>query len=747
MNMGRQESDLLEVLRADYSAEAAEHLHAMTAALLDLEKAASDEDRVRILEELGRQAHSLKGESRVVNYPAIEAVCQSLESVFAEWMRGYRPDGAEFDALHRVMDGVQAMRVGGGEGDPAPLIALIGHLAPVRARVPSATSQEESASVPAAPMGPVAPKVSGESRDTAEDTVRMPLARLEALLAQLEELLAVKLTLVKRSEALRAAVAMYERVSRDGKKILEEVTAAGKAGEGISQVTRDLIERNREGVAELRGALAALARESGQDTHAAGRLVDRLLDHSKRMLMLPCATLLGMIPKLVRDLSRAQGKEIETVVCGGDIEIDKRILQELKDAVIHLVRNAVDHGIEGSEERQRKGKMARGTIRVEVIPLDARKVELRVGDDGGGIDAHAVKQVAVRQGLLRSEEAAQMSETDSVNLIFKSSLSTSRVVTTVSGRGLGMAIVKERIDKLGGQIAVETGPGGTCFRMVLPLTLATSRGTFVAAGGRWFVIPSAGVERVGRVVAGNVSQEGGRREVTLGGARIPFVWLSEVLQYAPGPPLGECRSPIAYVVIGAAGGRLVLGVDEVLSEDEVLVKPFAKPLVKVPNMAGATVLASGRVVPVLSVSDLLNSSVRPAAKPLPRVGEAGGGVRKRLLLAEDSDICRTLFRHILEAAGFAVTATEDGRQAWEALQAGQYEAVVSDIEMPLMTGLELMARIRNDPRFATKPVVLITGLGSPEDQERGLELGANAYFVKGSMDQRGFIAALKEMVG
>jgi two-component system chemotaxis sensor kinase CheA len=283
--------------------------------------------------------------------------------------------------------------------------------------------------------------------------------------------------------------------------------------------------------------------------------------------------------------------------------------------------------------------------------------------------------------------------------------------------------------------------------MVLPLTLATFRGTFVEVEGQPFIIPSAAVERVGRAGRDQITEEADKTFITLAGLSAPFVRLPDVLEI---PVLDKGGGLLlVYVLLrDAAGRRVAFAVDKVLMEDEVLVKPFLKPLLRVRHLAGAAVLGSGKVVPVLNVGDIMKTAAYTITRrppPQPR-GPSVPVRRKRVLVVEDSIISRMLFKSILESAGYAVKTAVDGEEAWDALQSADYDVVVSDIEMPRLDGFGLTSRIRGDPRVADKPVILITGRSAPEDRVRGMEAGANAYIVKSSFDQSDLLEALRRVL-
>ena len=495
--------------------------------------------------------------------------------------------------------------------------------------------------------------------------------------------------------------------------------------------------------------MAALTRTAEQDRHAIGKLVDDLLEDSKKLLLLPFATLAAPFPKLVRDLCRDQGKEADLVIHGEEVEIDKRILEEMKDPLIHLLRNCVDHGIETPDERRRLGKPSRATITLAVSQVNGSKVELLVSDDGAGIDTDKVKESAVRHGLISAEEAARLDEPEARALIFQSEVSTSPIITRLSGRGLGLAIVREKAEKLGGEVSVESRPGlGTAFRIVMPATRATFRGILVEAAGRLLVVPTVQVERVARARPDDVQTVEGRETISFDGRAVALVQLADALELPPVERKDTPSAGVTVIVLGSGEQRIAFAVDAVLDEQEVLVKPLVKPLSRVRNVAAATVLGSGKVAPILNVADLLKSARKVAgAQARVAAGTAPAPAETRtILVAEDSITSRMLLKGILESAGYNVKIAVDGMEAFTLLRAERFDLVVSDVEMPRLNGFDLTARIRADKKLAELPVVLVTALETREDRERGIDVGANAYLVKSSFDQSNLLEAVRRLI-
>ena len=754
------DEDFLQKLREAFAIEAEEHLQAMTSGLLELEKAPPAPRQKEIIEAIFREAHSMKGAARAVTRPDIEAVCQALESVFAGWKKDAARASLEtFDVLNAALDLLGTLRtqpeVATGAPERHALQAMVGKVAELAAKPKPHTRRPPPAPHPpsAPPAGTPMPEdtAQGPERLVIAETVRVPTRKMDALLRRAEEMVAVKLTAAEHAAELLELGTALELWRKEWAKVRAAAPGATGLREGAAgERVREFLDWNEGHMRGLEKRLATFGKAAQRDERLVGAMIDDLLGDAKKLVMLPFASLLDLFPKLVRDLCRDIGKEVELVLHGREVEIDKRILEEMKDALIHLVRNAIDHGIETPAARVARNKPPQGRITLSVVRLDGNKLEIVVADDGEGIDAERVKAVALKSGAVTQAEAQHLGEAAVLGLIFQSGITTSRIVTEISGRGLGMAIVREKVEKLGGQIAIESSPhAGSSFRMLLPVTLATFKGILVDAGGQTFVIPTSSVERLARVRREEIQTVENRETILLEGRALAFAWLADVLEL----PRREMKEPSPHVetlVLGAAQQRIAFGVEAVHHEQEVLVKQLAKPLLRVRNIAGATVLGSGTPVLILNVADLLKSAVRAASafgarSAMPSAQERAARVH-HVLVADDSVTSRMLLKNILEAAGYHVTTAIDGIEALAAIRGGDFDAVVSDVEMPRMDGFELTEKIRAEKKSADLPVVLVTALGTREHRERGIDAGANAYIVKESFDQSNLLEVLGRLV-
>ena len=776
--MGTKDKELLKRLLTTFRVEAEEHVKAISSGLVEMERTSSPETQMEIIETVFREAHSLKGAARAVNLLKIEGTCQSLEGLFAQLKTQEIALSPElFDQLHLEVDTLGMLLR--AESTEADRVAEVGPLQ--RSATPDATNVTTTPARPPAvksaksvssrrlkvPQGENIPDPGpfGDQRQRLSETLRVPAAKLEALLRQAEELIPAKATAAQRVSELREISQALVSWETEWRKIRPHAsTVPSLAGEDAEhrsngrcpssnghaaaefRITRVMtyLERNEGALNSVKQKVAALTKHLEYDRRALDRRVDDLVEDVKRVSMLPFSALLEFFPKLVRDLSRDCGKDVELTIVGGEIETDRRILEEMKDPLIHLVRNCIDHGIETPKHREERGKPPRGSIRIAIFPKSADNVEIVVSDDGAGVDVQKVLAASVKLGLFSQQDGQEMDEQQTARLIFKSGVSTSSMITEISGRGLGLAIVREKAEKVGGAVSVETEPGvGTTFRLTLPLTLARFRGVLVRIDESLFVLPTRYVQSVLRVSRDEIKSAESRETIQISGRTASVVRLSDVLEITQTSTAVDPKGRIPVLVLVWAGEQIGFFVDEILDEQEVLVKSLGKQLPRVRNIAGAAVLGTGKVLPVLNVADLMHSAVKIARVSAALETEEAP---KSILVAEDSITSRSLLKNILEFAGYKVKTAINGAEAFTLLATGAFDLVVSDVEMPRMSGFELTARIRADERLAQLPVVLVTGLDSSEDRERGVDVGANAYIVKGSFDQGNLLEVVRRLI-
>lgn len=693
-------------LRGLFKIESAEHLQRLDQCLLNLEKEPRNPD---LLSEALREAHSMKGAAHMLGLSDIETLSHRLEDILAGANRGeilLAP--ALLDGLSRGLEALRRLALEAITGEASGVVAMqvLAELrkdmkaVEVQADVPAPAEEKE-----AAPPGAAAP---ARVEDFHIATIRVETRKLDALLAQVGELTVAKIRIARRLMELD--------------EVIDVGQAGGKAGELLRQ---------------LRGALH-------EDSSRLDFTAAELEDGVRAMRLLPLSMLFSLFPRLVRDLAREQAKEVRLLIEGGETTVDKRVIEELKDPLMHILRNAVDHGLELPAERSRMGKPVLGTIRLRAFQSAAGTV-IEIQDDGVGLNADTIRKTALKRRLCSAAELAALSPEAVADLIFVSGFSTSAFVTDVSGRGVGLDVVRKNVERLKGTARAVGEPGrGLLIRIELPLTLATARVLILSAARAVYALPVEAVRTIRRVHRQEIFTIEGKEAFLLGDRPVSLARLADLLEFSSGSDPEKNLFPCVVLAIGEE--YLGLLVDDVLDEQEIVLKPHGALLHRVRNISGATILGTGEVCMVLNHADLLRSARRRVAPAPAEQPAAEEEVRKKsLLLAEDSLTTRTQMRRILEGAGYEVVTAVDGLDAYTQLGTRPFDALVSDILMPNLDGLSLTAKIRREKKYHELPVILVTSLASEEDRRRGVEAGANAYITKPAFDQKVLLDALRRL--
>jgi len=584
--------------------------------------------------------------------------------------------------------------------------------------------------------------------------VRVPAEKLDALLTYSGELLVARRRVESRTselDAIREFLGRWKTERRRCDRALRTLKLAengGRCGVPSMAGTGDgkllprpaavVLGQIDDNLRRLEKDLERFAMVLTSDGRQLDQVADLLDDAVRRLRMLPFAEACQGLDRLVRDLARASGKEVVLLVEGGQVELDRSILEGLRDPLYHLVRNAVDHGIETPDQRQAAGKLAQGRITLAAA-LRGTQVEVVVADDGRGLDLEAVRQ----QGLGEPPD-----ERDLASCIFLPGFSTASLITSVSGRGVGLDVVKSQVELLHGTIDLSFTAGqGTRFALAVPLTLTTLRALLVEAGEQTFAWASTNVQRLVRIGPDDIRMVGGREMLVNGKSLLPMASLAETLGL-PATTAAGAGGKRPGLIVAAAERRMVFVVDELIAEQEIVVKGLGDRIRRVRNFSGATILPSGRIALVLNAAALIRAamsqSVGPTPAPVPAM--TGSLARKRLLVVDDSVTTRSLEKSILEAAGYEVVTAADGEAGWKLLQERDVDLVITDIEMPRMDGFELTEAIRRSKRSHELPVILISARSSDRDKARGIEVGADAYIVKSTFDQKELLEALGQLL-
>lgn len=792
-------------LRDLFQAESEEHLQKLDEGLLYLERHPDD---AATLKELFREAHSLKGSARMLGVGDVETVAHRFEDLLGAAAKGnLTVEPLLVDRLVRALDEIRLLVRESVTGEAAGvsvfdvLKRLVGEESPPAAGEPSPTEPPPTEPPPTEPPLPTEPPVAalaaiyesigraplntppadpallaggrswgdeplaplsgeaeGEEREPevvrppsareekegaqpapGMDTIRVDSRKLDLLLNQAGELSVLRNRVSRRMSQVEDAMAQWEALARTLRN--EE----GRRGPGEHNGGWRHLER-------LGGNLEALRQGFYEDEIGLGVVSGELGEGIRNLRLLPLSTLFNVFARPVRDLARELNKQARLVTVGGEVAADKRIIEEMKDPLMHMIRNALHHGLEEPALRAATGKPEEGVLRLSASRTASHLV-LELQDDGAGLNVEAIHRQALKKKLFSAQELEQLPVAQLYSLVFASGFSTSPLVTDVSGRGVGLDAVRANVERLKGTIQVDSQTGQGCrFTIRLPVTLATTPVFVVRVLDERYAIPLDFVQSVKRVERQALFPLEGRDAIDLAGEAVHVAALSDLLELPPSPhhPRMRRREPLACIVLRDGEERLGVFVDELEDQIEVVQKPHGAIIKRLRYVSGATILGSGEVCQVLHPVDLILAGRKLRAHaPMslaPEPVQPGGKEKSWVLLVEDSITTRTQLKRILEGGGYQVTVAVDGMDALEKLGRQSYDAVVSDVEMPNLNGLELTARIRSNDAYQELPVILVTTLSTEEDLKRGLEAGANAYLTKPSFDQGAFLETVGRLV-
>lgn len=711
--------------------EAREHLGRLGEGLAQLDAGHSDREGVNAL---FRSAHTIKGSSRMLRLASITAVAHQVEEVLGSLREGsqtYTP--ALGQLLYRAVDHLAALvdalaQSGNAASLPPADEALCQALA--QAGQPATEPQEEvgqvaAPPVPAAPLqaapaplvGPgAAPAVAPANAPPqlqAAQTVRVRLDKLDGLVKLMGEVVASHARLRQRLADIQA--------------LLRELGEAPPP------------------------ALLVFERQLKDDVQAQEGLMHELHDKTLVMRMLALAIVFEPAARLVRELARSVGKEVECQVSGSEIELDRQLIDQLADPIIHLIRNAVDHGIEPPEVRRAAGKPTQGRVQLSARQ-DGGWVVIELSDDGAGIALQAVRDKAVKKGLLSADKAAALSDQEAIDLIFLPGFSTSSMITDLSGRGVGMDVVKQTVlDELQGSVSVHTRSGmGTTFSLRLPLSLAMLRVLLVQVQGQAFGFTAQHVAELVRLPRSALLPMAEREAVIVRNEFVPVVALDALLQLPATAPARTLAAPpeasLLLVVLQVRHDKMAVRVDSLLDERDMVIQPLPPHMRRLPLVSGMVTTGSNALVSVLHAPALLEQARRQRAAVQP-VAVASARAPYRVLVVDDSLNTREIEKDVLQAYGYDVTLAEDGQDGLRKALAQPFDAILTDVEMPYMDGFTLTAQLRQQPQYQGTPIVIITSREKEEDKRRGMQVGADAYIVKGDFDQSNLVETLRTLLG
>ena len=709
--------------------EARDRLKGLTAAVLRLEEVPGAQDAMA---EVLRQGHNLKGSARMLGLIDIAQVVHHLEGLFvAAQQDARRLDAEAFDVVFSTIDALQVRveQLARGLSDAPDVSALCRTLSDLASGPVRPAHYGAAAAAPADPAsGPAPPPA------TVRQSLRVPVEKLDGLTHLAAELVIQSLKASQRHVELRRLDTALGRLRDRAREA--RLAPAGNTGPEFGEYAEALEHLSRR--------LRQFCGEFSDDRVRLNLITEEFRQNVISLTMLPLLTVFDAFPRAARDLARQFEKEIEVTIRGRETELDKKIIEQISDPLVHLVRNAIDHGIERPAERLRKVKPAAGQLLISA-EQQGNRILISVHDDGRGIDPEELRAAAIRRGLAPAADLERWTAAELLDLVFQPGFSTRASTTDVSGRGVGMDVVKNVVVRLGGAVRIQSDPEhGTTVVLDLPLSLALLRVVLVETGDELFALPTASVRRLLHVKPEDITAVAGGQVIDLAGETIPLTSLSVLLNGSATP--AKSRQPVLVARAGEASFGLL--VDAVHEEQELVFEELRHPLREHRTFAGAAILGNGDIVPILDVHALFElASRKPSIQAGPAPERPAAARVGRVLVVEDSLVAGELQKSILIAAGYEAEIAHDGAEAFEMLLQKPWDLVVADVDMPLMDGLELTARLRADERFHNLPVVIVTARDTIEDRRRGFDVGADAYVLKREFDQSHLLDTVKRLIG
>ncbi|TNB77668.1 hybrid sensor histidine kinase/response regulator [Pseudomonas sp. Fig-3] len=743
-----RDASLLEL----FSLEAEAQTQVLSAGLLALER---DPTQADYLESCMRAAHSLKGAARIVGVNAGVSVAHVMEDCLVSAQERRLVLRAEhIDALLQGTDLLTRIATPGnsiGAQDVDAYVALMGQLLdPAAAQTPVVSPRIEMQAeafrvepAEAEPLAATEPLPKGKRvTEGGERVLRVTAERLNSLL----DLSSKSLVETQRLKPWLATMQRLKRQQSNGLRALEELNVHLKE-HALSLQAEEALNDARRLLAETQQLLAQKTAEMDEFAWQAGQRAQVLYDTALACRMRPFADVLSGQARMVRDLGRSLGKQVRLEIEGDKTQVDRDVLERLEAPLTHLLRNAVDHGIESPEQRVLAGKPAEGLIRLRASH-QAGLLVLELADDGAGVDLERVRRSVVERGLSPEQTAANLSEEELLTFLFLPGFSLRDTVTEVSGRGVGLDAVQHMVRQLRGAVVLEQTAGeGSRFHLEVPLTLSVVRSLVVEVGGEAYAFPLAHIERMCDLAPEDIVQVEGRQHFWHEGRHVGLVAASQLLNR---PASQNSSQALKVVVIREREAIYGVAVERFIGERTLVVLPLDERLGKIQDISAGALLDDGSVVLIVDVEDLLRSVDKLLdTGRLERIARQNQTQtpRKRILVVDDSLTVRELQRKLLLNRGYDVAVAVDGMDGWNALRAEDFDLLITDIDMPRMDGIELVSLLRRDNRLQSLPVMVVSYKDREEDRRRGLDAGADYYLAKASFHDDALLDAVVELIG
>ena len=731
-----------------FRAEAENQSQVLTTGLLALER---NPTGANDLEACMRAAHSLKGAARIVDIGAGVTLAHAMEDVFVAAQQGRITLNQE--QIDRLLQGVDLIMAVAKAPDSVPgqsldlFVADLGRLLgnggiDALTRSDAACDRPPSA-MPSGGADQPVPVRAEEARENTDRALRVSVDNLNRLLGLAGETLVESRWLKPFGQSLLRLKRLQQESARSIQSLCDAFPL-GTLDERAQAALADAKLRVLTCQRFLADRLTELEVSDRQSTNLAHRLYDQALACRMRSF----ADGIVGFPRMVRDVGRSLGKQVRLEIVGSSTQVDRDILEKLEAPLGHLFRNAIDHGIETPDERRAAGKAVEGVVRIEATH-SAAALHIVVSDDGRGIDLNKVRETVVKRRLANPAIADKLSESELLEFLFLPGFTLKNEVTEISGRGVGLDVVQDMIRQVRGLVRISSQLGtGTRFHLQLPLTLSVVRALLAEIGGEPYAFPLAGIVRAVKVAREKVEVLQGRQHFNFDGQQVGLVAAQQMLGG------GECAfggNELPVVVIGEHHNRYGLVVDRFLGERELVVQPLDPRLGKIKDISAGALMEDGTPVLIVDVEDALRSMEKLAhSDRLHKANRHASGeqkTRKRILIVDDSLVVRELERKLLDRHGYEVEVAVDGMDGWNVLRTGDFELIVTDIDMPRMDGIELVELIKKDANLKNLPTMIVSYKDREEDRRRGLEAGADYYLSKGSFHEDALVQAVVDLIG
>ncbi len=731
--------ELLKQLMETFKSELVEQTQIITNGLLELEKTQSVEEHTKTIEAIFRSAHNIKGTSRSLGITHVDQISHAIETLFSTFKNNSSIVPANIidlclEAVDKINSAMQSFLLNEPLSfDLSDLLNRLKNNEADKTSVVNSVKQTKKTQV----------STTKDADVLKNETIRVGIDQIDRISALMEEMQVNKIAIDDHYNDLSKLHNKSVQFDQTWRKL----SIAIKNSENISDDDLPgIFNSSSDQIYEMQNQMDQMYKNMRGRINELSTLSNAMQEEIRMLRLVPAANLFSTLPRYVRDMSHAMNKEIELTISGDDIKMDKVVLDGIKDPIIHILRNAVDHGIEDEKTRKTKGKPAVGHININIEEKE-NQVLIYIKDDGAGIDKKKIEDVILSKNLLTNSEFEKMGDDEIFDFIFHPGFSTKEIITDISGRGVGLNVVKTNLESLKGDVKITTEINqGTTFCLSVPFTVTSERGLMVKCGGEILVLPSTNVAKVFTIKPDDINEVQGTNVVMLDQHPVMLHTLASILSLSKTEM--SIKSNLSVIIIKKDWHLVGFLVDEVIGEREIIIKPLQYPFTKIPCVAGGTLSGSSRIIVVLDPGDLIEKSLNigksaPISFTTEKI-EAPG--RPHILVVDDSITTRTLEKHVLESKNYQVTVAVDGQEAWDLLQKQKFSLLITDVTMPIMDGFTLTEHVKKSANTNYLPVIIVTSLGSDAEKKRGIEVGADAYIVKSEFESGALLEIVSQLV-